>query len=55
MIGRREVSVAWSDGQSVTYRKSDLPELRRYIQSLKQQIAELKGTNQRAPISLWPT
>jgi hypothetical protein len=54
LTGRREVSVSWASGQQVSYSKSDLPELRRYIQQLKAEIAELTGANRRAPISLWP-
>lgn len=54
MIGTREVSVSWSDGQQVTYRKTDVTELRRYIASLRQEIAEITGEGRRAPISLWP-
>lgn len=53
-IGRREVSVSWSDGQQVSYSKTNIDELRRYVQDLKTQIAELTGKNRRAPISLWP-
>lgn len=53
-IGRREVSVSWSDGQQVSYSKADIPELRRYIQDLKAQIAALTGKGRRKPISLWP-
>lgn len=54
MTGKKAVSVSWSDGQSIEYRKSDSAQLEQYIQFLKRQIAELNGGKRRRPIQLWP-
>lgn len=48
--GALRASVTLADGESITYTQASRGELRRYIDELRNQIADLQGTKKRGPV-----